>query len=132
MTGAERTIDTRLKSARTALNNRKERLASAEKMLERLRGQLHSTEGLHNQIVDDRRSLEESSRMLEEEELEADAHKYLRELFEECRDSQVRDIMEPVKERVMDWVRHLGLEDYGGVIFGPAYLPEGLGGPRCI
>jgi DNA repair exonuclease SbcCD ATPase subunit len=126
LTEAERTIDKRLASARTALSNRKERLSSAEKRLEGLRGQLRSTEGLHNQIVEARRSLEENSRILEEEEVEADAHKYLRELFEECRDSQVRDVMEPVKDRVMDWVHHLGLEDYGDVVFGPAYLPEGL------
>lgn len=126
LTDAERTVDERLDSARTAFDTREQRLSSAETRLGELRGQLRGTEGLHNQIVQARQGLDENARMLESEQLEADAHKHLRGLFEECRDYQVRDTLEPVKSRVMDWARHLGLENYRDIRFGPAYLPKGL------
>ena len=126
LTDAERTVDERLDSARAAFDTRDRRLSSAETRLGELRGQLRGTEGLHNQIVQARQGLDENARMLEGEQLEADAHKQLRELFVECRDYQVRDTLEPVKSRVMDWARHLGLENYRDIRFGPAYLPRGL------
>lgn len=123
---AEKTVEDRLEGAEAALEQRTKRLMAAQQTLEGYRGELKATEGLHIEIAEIERTLQEITSGLERETLEAQAHKYLRRLFEEARDSQVRSTMEPIRERVLGWIKHLGLDDYRDVAFADSYFPKGL------
>ena len=126
LTEAEQTIDERLGKAREALDKRQERLGQAQTRLSEYRGELRSTEGLHTDRVRAEQELNAVSRALEEEELEAEAHMLLFELFDSCRESQIRRTMGPIAQRVLAWAKHLGLDEYTEVAFGDRFLPQGV------
>jgi len=126
LTAAERTIDERLAKANEALQKRESRLRQAQTKLSEYRGELRATEGLHTGRVKAEQELNAVIRALEEEELEAEAHALLLQLFESCRETQVRRTMGPIAGRVLEWAKHLGLDDYSEVTFGDDFLPKGL------
>ena len=126
LTEVEKTVEDRLEGAEAALEQRTKRLIVAQQTLGGYRGELKATEGLHAEVAEAERALQEISFGLERETLEAQAHKCLRRLFEEARDSQVRSTMEPIRERVLGWIKHLGLDDYRDFAFAESYFPKGL------
>ena len=126
LTETERTIDDRLRTANAALEQRRARLVTAQRTLDGYRGELKATEGLHAEMVEAERAVQEIAFSLEESTLEAEAHKHLRQLFEHARDSQVRSTMDPIRERVLGWIRSLGIDDYRDVAFEQSYFPSGL------
>lgn len=126
LTEAERTIDDRLKTASNALQQRRARLVTAQRTLERYRGELKATEGLHAEMVEAERAIQEITFRLEEATVEAQAHRHLRQLFEHARDSQVRSTTDPIRERVLGWICDLGINDYRDVAFEQSYFPAGL------
>lgn len=126
LTEAEKTIEDRLASSEASLRNRETRLRQAEDDITRLRGRLEGSEGLHIKRADAATALLEVERQLEREQLEADAHRRLRDLFEQCRDQQVQQVTGPIAKRVLDWACFLGLDNFREVRFGERFLPEGV------
>jgi chromosome segregation ATPase len=126
LTDAEKTIEQRYRAAEAALDERNKRLREREDKLLELRSFLQGNEGLHIRLADAETRLREAETALARETLEAGAHKRLRDLFEECRDNQVQQVMGPISGRVLDWSRQLGLNDYREVRFGDRFLPESI------
>jgi DNA repair exonuclease SbcCD ATPase subunit len=122
----EQTIDERCTSAANALKEREERLHNLNGELLRLRGKLEGSEGLHTRRTDAALALQAVVNQLERETLEATAHKHLRELFDQCREYQVQRVVGPISDRVLEWARYLGLNDFREVRFGDQFLPEGF------
>ena len=58
--------------------------------------------------------------------MQAQAHRHLKELFEEIQQGQVRGAIAPINDRVMAWARQLGLVDYRRLAFDGQVLPAGL------
>jgi energy-coupling factor transporter ATP-binding protein EcfA2 len=123
---SEMTIEERWQQARDALKLREDRLQQLKDEMNRHRGRLEGSEGLHTRLADAEAAVQEAEEILARERFEAEAHKHLRELFEECRDRQVEKVMGPIGGRVLDWSRALGLNEYHEVRFGDRFLPEGL------
>jgi DNA repair exonuclease SbcCD ATPase subunit len=126
LTDAEKTIDERCRNAATALEVRQRRLDEIRLDLERLRGRLEGSEGLHSCLTEAEAAVVEAEAKLARETAEAAAHKRLRDLFEECRDSQVDTVMGPIAERVLGWAQAIGLGEYRELRFGDRFLPEGI------
>ena len=126
LTEEEKTIEDRLADSEASLRSREGRLRQAEDDSHRLRGRLEGSEGLHIKRSDAAAALREVERQLDREKLEADAHGRLRDLFEQCRDRQVQQVTGPIAKRVLDWARHLGLDDFREVRFGERFLPDGV------
>lgn len=126
LTDAEKTIEQRCQDARSALKNREQRLQELKDEMNRHRGRLEGSEGLHTRLADAEAAVVEAEEMLASERLEAEAHKHLRDVFEECRDSQVQEVMGPIGGRVLRWTQSLGLNEYREVRFGDRFLPEGF------
>jgi hypothetical protein len=123
---AELAIDERCQEARGALKLREDRLQQLKDEMNRHRGRLEGSEGLHTRLADAEAAVQEAEDMLARERLEVEAHKRLRELFEASRDRQVENVVGPIGGRVLDWARSLGLNEYQEVRFGDRFLPEGL------
>jgi hypothetical protein len=81
---------------------------------------------LHQKRIEAEQAVNDQTRDLERESLYAEAHKHLKELFEQIRQEQVRRTVGPINDRVMHWARQLGLADYVGLSFGDKLLPDGL------
>jgi DNA repair exonuclease SbcCD ATPase subunit len=126
LSDAEKTIDQRCQDAQSALKLRADRLQQLKDEMNRHRGRLEGSEGLHTRLADAEAAVQEAEEKLALERLEAEAHKHLRELFEACRDSQVQEVMGPIGGRVLRWTQSLGLNEYREVRFGDRFLPEGL------
>jgi energy-coupling factor transporter ATP-binding protein EcfA2 len=126
LTEAERSIEQRCVDAETALKLRTDRLEQLKRELERHRGRLEGSEGLHTRLADAEAAVREAEDALARENLEAAAHKRLRDLFEQCRDSQVQQVMAPIAGRVLRWAQAIGLSEYQEFRFGDRFLPEGL------
>jgi DNA repair exonuclease SbcCD ATPase subunit len=126
LTEAEKSVEERCRSAETVLEQREDRLRRLEQQMAELRGRLHGSEGLHQKRNEAASALTEVEQALEQERLEAEAHKHLRELFENYRESQVHRVMGPISGRVLQWARHLGLSEYEQVCFSDGFLPDGL------
>ncbi|MGE3809339.1 MAG: hypothetical protein AB7K24_32135, partial [Gemmataceae bacterium] len=123
---AERTVDARLAEAERRLRQRQDGLQQAGHEIQRLRGVLQSSEGLHVRRAEAAAALREIEEALEREEAEAEAHRHLRSLFEQSREGSVDQVMNPIAARVLGWARHIGLDDYHGLSFGASYVPEGV------
>lgn len=123
---AEKTIEQRCTEAKAAAQERQKRLRELEDKLAELRGFLLGNEGLHSRLTDAEARVREAEQAWQREKLEADAHKRLRDLFEECRETQVQQVMGPIAGRVLEWSKRIGLEEYHEVRFGDKFLPEGL------
>ena len=126
LTEEEKTIGERCQSARLALEARQERLAQVRLDLAGHRGRLEGSEGLQSRLADAEAAVIDAEKALARESAEAEAHKRLRDLFEECRDNQVQRVMGPISDRVLGWARAIGLHDYHGLRFGDRFLPEGM------
>ena len=126
LTEEEKNIDQRCRDAENAAQVRADRCVALQAELERFRGRLEGSEGLHPRLADAEAAVLEIQEAIAREELEATAHRRLHDLFEECRDSQVQQVMGPIAERVLSWTRALGLDDYREVRFGDRFLPESL------
>jgi DNA repair exonuclease SbcCD ATPase subunit len=126
LTEEEKTIGDRCQRARSALEARQERLAHIRLDLAAHRGRLEGSEGLQSRLADAEAAVIEAEKALARESAEADAHKRLRDLFDECRDNQVQRVMGPIADRVLGWARSIGLQDYHGFRFGDRFLPEGM------
>jgi DNA repair exonuclease SbcCD ATPase subunit len=126
LTPEEQTIGERCENSKNALQQREDRLRKLDEELIRLRGKLEGSEGLHTRRTDAALALQAATTQLERETREATAHKHLRELFDQCREYQVQRVVGPISDRVLEWARHLGLNDYREVRFGDQFLPEGF------
>jgi uncharacterized protein YhaN len=126
LTDAEKSVEQRCTTAQGVLDQREERLRRLEQQMAELRGRLHGSEGLHQRRNEAAAALTEVEQALEQERLEAEAHKHLRELFESYRESSVHRVMGPISNRVLQWARHLGLGEYEQVCFSDGFLPEGI------
>ena len=126
LTESERTVGQRLAEAESAMEGRQKRLRELEDQLLEVRTFLQGNEGLHMHVADAEAALQEAESALAREKLEAQAHKRLRDLFEECRENQVQQVMGPIAGRVLEWSRKIGLHDYHEVRFGDQFMPEGI------
>ena len=125
LTADEQNIDQRFAEAKAADGERHRRLRELEDELLGLRRELQGNEGLHPRLMDAEALLTEVEGKLAREKLEADAHKCLRDLFSECRENQVQQVMGPLANRVLEWSHRIGLRDYREVRFGDNFLPQG-------
>jgi DNA repair exonuclease SbcCD ATPase subunit len=123
---AEQAIEMQYQNVRNAHAHRSERLRSNEILLAELRIKLAGAEGLHQKRIQVDQAVHDRMREYEREKLHAEAHKHLKELFEQVRQEQVRRTVGPINDRVMHWARQLGLADYAGLSFGDQLLPSGL------
>jgi hypothetical protein len=126
LSDAERAMETQYQNLRQGHAKRAERLRANENFLSELRGKLAETEGLHQKRIQAEQDVHDRTREYEREKLHAEAHKHLKELFEQVRQEQVRRTVGPINDRVMHWARQLGLADYAGLSFGDQLLPSGL------
>lgn len=126
LTEAEKTIDQRLGDAKQALKIREHRLHAENDQMHELRGRLMGSEGLHPALADAEAAVLEADKALARETLEAEAHRRLRDLFEQNRDNQVQQVMGPIGSRVLSWAQALGLSEYREVRFGDHYLPDAV------
>ena len=126
----EEGLGARILQTDNALQQKQERVRQAEDELHRLRGRLEGSEGLHLKRADAEAALRSGEQALEREKHDAEAHKLLRELFEQCKENQVRQVMGPIAERVQHWARHLGLHDLPLLRFSDSFLPDGLQHPH--
>ena len=123
---SEKTIPQRLKDAQTAVGLRRERLNDLRGEIERHRGRLEASEGLHPKLSNAEAELEDAQKTLARATRAAIAHKRLRDLFEECRNSRVQCVMGPIEKRVLQWAESVGLREYRHFRFGDQFLPEGV------
>ncbi len=126
LTEAEQSIEQRCSDAKTALETRQNRLRELQDDLNRLTGVLQGNEGLHTRLADAEAALQEAELALKRETLEAEAHRRLRNLFDDCRQSQIQQVMGPIAGRVLEWAKKVGLDDCREVQFGDDYFPEGI------
>src|SRR5205807_1109692 len=116
--GEEQRAQAALQQADKELQTSRDRLTSARAIAQAaLQGRLHGGEGLHLKRAEAAAALTETEQALDQEKLEADAHKHLRELFEGCRERTVHRVLGPISDRVLQWARHLGLDEYQQVQF---------------
>jgi uncharacterized protein YhaN len=123
---AELTVDDRLEAAREALSRREQRLNDLRTRCSRLEGELASLAGLHEELAGAEADLAVVRDQLEEKRLDAEAHKLLKEQFENCRDQQVQRTTGLIGGHVLAAARQLGLAEYDGIDFGTGYLPQGF------
>lgn len=126
LTPEEQGSDKLLADAKSQLANCEERCRSQERQSDLMLGELRSTQGLHEELAAAEAEREVLERQRNELRLEADAHKLLRTLFEECRDSQVTCTTEAVGTSVLRWASRLGLPEFEQVDFDGGYLPVAL------
>ena len=126
LTDDEQTVDTRLATARNALQLRAERWQTRQKQQDELHFFLRSLEGIHESLVAAEVEVEQCRKELREAQLNADSHKLLRELFESCRDEQVQRTTGVIGDRVLHWSRQLGLHDFEELEFNAGYLPQSV------
>lgn len=126
LTEEENTVERRFLDAGNARKQRQERLHQLNGDLRERRGFLLHSEGLHTRRADAAAALAEIKESLARLQLEADAHRHLKTLFEKCRDNQVQRVMDPIAARVLHWAGDLGLNQYREVRFGDGYLPAGI------
>jgi hypothetical protein len=70
--------------------------------------------------------LDELTSLTEQESLQKDAVDRLYALFEECKEKQLGALMGPIHDRVLGWMRILGIGDYKEMRFNDAFLPDQL------
>ncbi len=126
LTEVEKSIDRRLAEGEAAQKERQRRLRELEKEIDGLAGELRGNEGLHLNLADAEAAYQEAETALAREKLDAEAHNYLRALFEARKENQVQQVMGPVASRVLDWSRKIGLNEYQEVRFGDGFMPEGI------
>jgi energy-coupling factor transporter ATP-binding protein EcfA2 len=123
---AEQALETQYQKVRGAFADCSERLRSNDILLAELRTKLAGAEGLHQKRIQAEQAVNDRTREYEREKLHAEAHKHLKETFEQVRQEQVRRTVGPINDRVMSWAKQLGLNDYAGLSFGDQLLPAGL------
>ena len=126
LTDAELAVESRFQAAASAVKQRGQRARDNEDALLRLHTQLAGTEGLHQKRIQAEQTVNDLTRDLARERLHAQAHKHLKDLFEQVHQEQVRRTVGPINDRVMQWAKQLGLIDYAGLSFGDQLLPAGL------
>ncbi|HUG94391.1 MAG TPA: AAA family ATPase [Planctomycetaceae bacterium] len=126
LTPDEQNIEARLNNARHALEQRQDRLRETENRCEGIRGELRGLHGLHDDLAAAEAELRRLDAEFREHQLDAEAHRLLHGLFDECRMRQVRAATGRIGERVLDWARRLGLDDYDDCRFADGYLPAGM------
>lgn len=126
LTAEERTIEGRLAEAKEAVDALDRQLREVEEKYNTIKGRLEASEGLHARRAALSARVDELTRLTQAESLERDAVDRLYELFEECREKQLGTLMEPIHDRVLNWMRVLDIGDYKEVRFTDAFLPERL------
>jgi hypothetical protein len=126
LTDEERCVETRHQAAEAALKQREERLRDNEHGMRTLEGKLSGTEGLHQKRINAEQTVNDFAAALAREQRQANAHLRIKELFEQIRQTQVQRTVGPVSDRVVQWMQHLGLSEYGSLDFGDQLLPRGL------
>jgi DNA repair exonuclease SbcCD ATPase subunit len=126
LSAEEATIDERLDACRQGVAALQDQIREVDANLNRIKGRLEASEGLHTERAQAAARVEELARAIEAESLERDAVDRLYELFEECREKQLGALTSPIQERVLGWMRVLDLGDYRELRFSDAFLPEKL------
>jgi predicted ATP-dependent endonuclease of OLD family len=126
LSDADRDLEAQYQAAQTARTNRADRVRDSEDAILRLRTQLTGAEDLHQKRIHAEQTVMDCERELKRETLYANAHKHLKEVFEQVRQTQVKRVVGPINDRVITWARQLGLTDYDGLSFGNELLPTGL------
>jgi DNA repair exonuclease SbcCD ATPase subunit len=126
LTVEESTIDDRLTAAEEAVSALKTQIEETTSKYDVIKGRLLESEGLHARRSSLAARVDELTRLTESEALEKDAVDRLYELFEECREKQLGTLMGPIHDRLLNWMRVLGIGDYKEVRFSDAFLPDKL------
>lgn len=126
LTEEERTIDERLEAAEQAVKALEEQSRENTRKYDVIKGRLLESEGLHSVRSACAARVDELERLTQLETLEKDAVDRLYALFEECREKQLGALMGPIHDRVLNWMRVLGIGDYREMRFNDAFLPDKL------
>ena len=126
LSAAEQAIEARHQTAVNVQKQRSQRARDNEDLLLKLQTQLAGAEGLHTKRNQADQAVNDLTRELARERLHAQAHKHLKELFEQVRQEQVRRTVGPINDRVMAWANQLGLNDYTRLEFDDQLLPGAL------
>ena len=118
----------RLADALDALKQRQARLTAVLEELHKLQGSLSQSAGLHQARAEAEAVVDGLRRKTDREILESKAYDRLYELFEECRQKQLTAVAAPVTDRVLRWLRLVGIADYRAIECGDNFLPHALGG----
>lgn len=126
LTAEEASVEERLKTTRSALDQRRIRLQEQAERLAALEGELRGAAGLHNRRTELEQRLQEAQRHLDAEVVDSSAHHLLLTLFDKSRDDRVTKTLGPVADRVLAWTKELGLAGYRELSFSKGFVPDGL------
>lgn len=122
----ERSVDDRLQRERLVLERREEHLERKKTERHRVEWELGQMAGLHESLATAEAELTDVRGRLQDARIDADAHRLLKQLFDDCRQRQVQQTTGLVGRQVLEAARRLGLDEYSDVDFGAGYLPEKL------
>lgn len=106
-----RELTTQLAAAASRLKDLRQQHQLAREELSKLRGNIESSEGNHTRLAEAEHAVEFLRQQLLRERAQAEAHKYLLQLFQDCRQGDVVEMLEPVSRLVSRWAKELGLRD---------------------
>ncbi len=125
LTESEQTIADRVDAAGSGVHAVQNRLRDVEREMHELKGALSQSEGLHQERALAAARVEHLVRHTDRETLESQAYDRLVALFEECREKQLGTVMGPIHDRVVRWMRLLGIGHHS-IRFNDQFLPETL------
>jgi hypothetical protein len=117
LTDSERNIQTQWEENNRQIDLLRDNLRQAEQSYNLLQGQLLGMEGLHQKVTSAASKVERLEAAVARDQLESDAIHRLKTLFEECRESQISAIYQPIETRVLKWMRELDMPKYGSLHF---------------
>src|SRR5262249_11867586 len=126
LTDEEQGAAARLLEAETSVDAVERQTKENDEKFNFIKGRLAGLEGLHGRRAALAARVDVLERLVERETLERDAVDRLYELFEESRDRRLGTLIEPVHDRVLGWMRVLGVDGYREVKFGDSFLPDKL------
>ena len=86
--------------------------AQAREEFSEIRGRIAASEGKHAQLAEAEHTLEHIRGQLTREQTQVDAYRYLLQLFEDCRQGDIAEILDPVSQLVSRWAREIGMVDF--------------------
>lgn len=104
-----------------------EQLRALDGKINRLQGRIGDTaDGLHERIRSKKEEIEKVKRQLESHKKETRSHELLRLALKEAKERTSREYLEPIKEKVVPWVREMTGNRYESVNFNTDLKPDSM------
>ncbi|MDA7977201.1 MAG: AAA family ATPase [Pirellulales bacterium] len=96
-------------AAKVAREELRRQHQQAREELSEMRGRIAASEGTHTQLAEAEHTLEYLQGRVSREQTQVEAHRYLLQLFQECRQGDVAEMLEPVSKLVSRWAVDVGM-----------------------